>query len=133
VPVDRRVLAVQVVNATDPLAELGNWIDQGNHLMARLPLETKGITGHRVEHHLPSSRGVGDVPARPVPGASHIAILERDSYTFFLGHLGDTAEDLGELGDALVHWPIFERAGEAAHDLAIEVLHVADDRLPIAG
>src|SRR6185503_1227677 len=36
VPVDRRVLAVDVIDAADPLAELGQGIDEAHHLVAGL-------------------------------------------------------------------------------------------------
>jgi len=78
IPGDRRVFAVNVIDAVHPLAELGERIDEGNHLVTRLPFQTKSVARHRVKHHFPGSGGMRDIPLRIVPSSAHIAVLEGD-------------------------------------------------------
>ena len=101
--------------------------------MARLPLQADVVHGDFVEHHLPRGRRVGDVPARVVPPAAHVAVLEGDPHALVLGALGQVRPDLLEFRHRIRQRLALDGAGEAAHEVASEQPGVIDHDAEIHG
>ena len=113
-----------------PLAQLGHRVQQFHHLVAGLPFQAQIVRGDGVEHHLPSRRGLRDVPVAGRPGSAHVAVLERQPDAPVLGALGEGAEHFLELTHGLVDRLPAHAAREARDEVGPEQVGVIDQVLP---
>src|SRR5579862_85548 len=118
VPGHRRILAVDVMDFLNPLAQLRQRIDERNHLVARLPLQAESGAGYLVEHHLPGRGRVGDIHPRVMPPTAHVAILESDPDPAILRAPRQLAPHLPEPRHRFLQRPPLDCARETRHDIA---------------
>ena len=96
IPIYLGVFAVDVKNALDPILELWKRVNKTNHLVAWFPLQAERIAWYGIEHHLPCTRTVCDIPVTPLPVAAHVTIFESNSNPMVLCTCGKGAKTCGK-------------------------------------
>jgi len=96
VPQHRRVLAVDVPDAVAIAAQLRQWIDEADDLVARLPLEADHRALHFAKHCVPGLRGMGDVAIPCFPRATGLAILKSQPHPLLFRAGSEGSKDLTE-------------------------------------
>ncbi|MNZ98715.1 hypothetical protein D3C78_1180130 [compost metagenome] len=79
IPSYRRILAVDMKYFVHPFAQLRDRIDKTNHLVTGLPLQTDIILRNRIEHHLPGSWIMSNIPIARSPRPTHITVFKSNA------------------------------------------------------
>src|SRR5215217_8077312 len=130
VPADGGVLAVHVEDLVRPFANLGQRIDEVDHLVAGLPFEPDIVLRRLVEDQLPGIRIVRNVPVAGLPIAVHGAVFEGDANALVGGALRQLGPDRLVLRQALGQRLAPNAAGKAGHARGAEMVGIVDAILP---
>lgn len=120
VPVYGRVFSVDMKNFRQPGFQLGHGVDQTDHLVTGLPLQSQIREGHRIEHEFPGEGVVSDVPIPRLPGSAHVAVFKGDFQSLFPGAFRKRQKDLPEAVAAFMNGFSAQTSGKPAEDIAVK-------------